>query len=51
MVLNLLNSDDFITLLQFDISLPNGFIIKKVDGEYDIPSPRINAMYFNNLSS
>ena len=36
MVIDLTNPDDVITLVQFDLSLPNGLSIKKVEGEYDI---------------
>lgn len=36
MLISMSNSDDDITLVQFDLSLPEGLTIKKTDGEYDI---------------
>ena len=36
MVINLTNPNDIITLVQFDLSLPAGLSVKKVDGDYDI---------------
>ncbi len=35
MVIDLTNPDDEITLVQFDLYLPTGLSIKKVDGDYD----------------
>ena len=40
MVIDLTNPDDEITLVQFDLSLPKGLSIKKVDGDYDIDLER-----------
>ena len=36
MVISLSNPQDEITLVQFDLRLPKGLTIKKVDGDYDI---------------
>lgn len=36
MLISMSNSDDDITLVQFDLSLPEGLTIKKTNGEYDI---------------
>jgi len=36
MIVDLTNPDDEITLVQFDLRLPDGLSLKKVDGEYDI---------------
>lgn len=36
MVINLTNASDDITLVQFDLRLPNGLSLKQIGGEYDI---------------
>ena len=36
MVIDLVNPDDEITLVQFDLDLPQGLTLKVVDGDYDI---------------
>ena len=40
MVIDLTNPQDEITLVQFDLRLPSGLSIKKVDGDYDIDLAR-----------